>query len=349
MEMHLRIKDLGFRLFLHRQAGLGIDQRTGFRIDDITGLRVDHGLCGLFALGRDFLTFEGFRCRFFSDGLTFFELLQNVSNQRCFCRFFGRSLFCRLFDFFNRFSGLFFRRSFGTVIFFDDLRSFCDQSIFRFVFLIFCFDKFSVLFGFFAFLAFRFDKFSVLFGLFAFFCLFDSLGGLFGLFVFYCFFDSFFSCLFYSFDVHVAFFCLFDRFGDRFFFRAGGRTLDVFCDFRGNGLRLGHDDLFPGFGQVFRKDGIAGCSHDGEHHHEYQDESQYASPACGSIQLSHTAFLSLLEQKKQLTYSLYRRRQGPKSSRSPKTFAGLGRFGRRQKWALHTILNYKGFFFIVQG
>ena len=379
MEVHFRIQD--FHRFLHRQTSLGIDQRSGFRIDDIAGLRVDHGF---FSRGREFLfgdfldglfltldqsffafafdRFSDLSGRLFFDGLAFFQLIQNIRNQRRFCRFFGRSLFCGLFDFrefcrrllafsrlggffrgflaFSRFGRLFrcffsgfsfFCGSLGPVVIHDDLGSFCDQSLFlrdvdhfgRFLFLAFFalfrfFGNFCGLFAFFCFFC-LFDSFGRLFALF---CLFDGfssffrLGSLFGFFAFFrCFFG--FCGLF----GHVAFFRLFGSFflRNRFLFRfgvclygfllgsfgnyflAGRRALDVFCDLRGNGLSLSFDHLFAGFDQVFRKDGIARCSHDGEHHHEYQDEGQYASPASGSIQLTHTAFLSI--NTKEIIYS----------------------------------------------
>ena len=202
----------------------------------------------------------------------------------------------------------FFFRSGLAVIFFDDLGGFLDQGrLGRFFFLgglFFGFFRFFGLFGFFS--LFEFFAFFCFCGfgrLFAFLFLFSSFGGLFSRFAFFCLFYSFglleFFAFFSLFDCFggllgfFAFFCFENRLCDLFSLFAGGRSLDVFCDFRDDGLRLGNDDFLAGLDQIFRKYGISACPHDREHHHEDQDESKYASPASGSIHLSHTAFLSL--------------------------------------------------------
>ena len=195
--------------------------------------------------------------------------------------------FCR----FDRLSDRF------AVITFDDLGCFADQSFLcRFDRLCFfgLFDSFSIcrLFAFFC----RFDRFSIC-RLFAFFCRFDRLG-IRGFFAFFRRFDGF--------GVR-RFFVFFRRFGPfdkrrvRLVVRSGffsrGRSLDVFCDLRNSGLGLGNGYFFVGFDQIFRKYGISAGPHGGDHHYEDQNECEYTSPACGSIQCSHTAFLSLIMGK----------------------------------------------------
>ena len=259
--------------------------------------------------------FDRFFSRFLCSGFFLCEFL--------FYRFLSGGF--RLFGSFLFDRGFFLDHgSFGTVIVDDGLSSFCDQSaVNRF----FCYFS-SFLFGFlglflrlffeigffrvafFESLVFEVCLFGFAFGGFCFFfevSVFRGFGffaGLFDSFLIFgnsfCLFGFAFDCFCILFEVCVgrSLFRLFDSLCGLFcfcksFFLAGGRSLDVFCDFLVDDLGLGRDYLFAGLGQIFRKYGISACSHDGEHHYEYQDESQYASPACGSIQLTHTAFLSI--------------------------------------------------------
>ena len=195
-------------------------------------------------------------------------------------KFFFNNFFCR----FDRLSDRF------AVITFDDLGRFADQSFLcRFDRL--CFfglsDSFSIC-RFFA--LFRlFDRLSIC-RFFAVLCRFDRLGNLFR--------------RFNKFRVRYGFFAVLRRFdrlsvrggvNHRFgFFFSRRRSLDVFCDLRNIGLGLGDGYFFAGFGQIVREYRVSAGPHSGDHHHEHQNESQYTSPACGSIQCSHTAFLSLI-------------------------------------------------------
>ena len=109
-----------------------------------------------------------------------------------------------------------------------------------------------------------------------------------------------------------GFFCLFDRVS-RFcrlsclLGRCGLLGFDCFGDLLGIGflgdvdddflrvirLRLGDRCLRDGFDEVFSEYGEAAALHDGEHHQCHKRERHDASPALGTIQLTHTAFLSL--------------------------------------------------------
>ena len=218
-----------------------------------------------------------------------FDDLRSFLDQSFFCRrvcFFGRFrffCFCRFGGFFALF-GLFNRLSGFLALF----RLFCRLGGFFAFFGLFC----RLFSGFLAFLS----LFRRLGGFFAFLAFFDELGCLFGFLTFLDFcrfsFDSFFG-LFALFS-----FCLepLDQFGGfRGFFvlLTGRRSLDVFRDLRGDGLWLGCDYRFAGLILALRKDGVSAAPHRREQHCEHQNERQYASPIRGSIQLSHTAFLSI--------------------------------------------------------
>ena len=293
--------DLDFGKFHFRSVGecaCGCFDRDGDPADDVAELGLRIGDLGLFfrsgfrfcsrfcsrcfCFGRNCRLF-GFLCRFsglfgFFCGLrglfvlcilcrlrieTLYEFL-NDRTGRFFLRFCG-SFFCGIF-----FSGFFRRGFFGDRF----IRRFClcfcfsRGCFFRRFFFLFC--------RFFDGLFFRRFRFS------------GRFSGLFSLFLHrFCFFSRFLRHFFRKCFGLVRFgFCRLFRACDRFrlLFRCG----DLFL----SGRSL--DQFLLGFGQIFiRINGPSACSRNGEQHREYQDESQYASPTGGSIQLSHTAFLSL--------------------------------------------------------
>ena len=299
-----------FRLFLHRQSGLGVDQRSCFRIDDVTGFRVYQRFgfaFALFALNNRLSLHRflggGFHLGFDASQ----EFLHNRTSRRFFCGCFG------FFDGFGRFFGRllcgFFRRllgfggffallgggSVGSVVIDDRLGCFLDEGqifildlcrIFRFGFL--------CLFGR---LCFRFGFLGRIFARSG-FCFCFALRGSLGLCRILSCLALFGECPCFGFVCRCGFFGRFDRLSFCLLRRSCLLGFDRLRDLFGLSLcRLGCDGLlcdgcFVLTHQVFSEYGVPAASQNGEGHDEHERESENASPAGSSIQLTHTAFLS---------------------------------------------------------